>query len=95
MLEKHHPELKDVWDDAARTAPIGAPVKAAQPPDLKVTLLPFQQESLHWFKEQEQTVWRGGMLAVCSFIPISRDRHLLIVRAGRNGVSYDLRLHRI
>ncbi|KIP05822.1 hypothetical protein PHLGIDRAFT_91672 [Phlebiopsis gigantea 11061_1 CR5-6] len=63
LLEKHHPELKDVWDDAARTAPIGAPVKAAQPPDLKVTLLPFQQESLHWFKEQEQTVWRGGMLA--------------------------------
>ena len=66
MLEKHHPELKDVWGDVERDIPVNVPVKAAQPPNLKVTLLPFQQESLHWFKNQEQTVWRGGMLAVCT-----------------------------
>lgn len=66
MLEKHHPELKDVWGDVERDIPVNVPVKAAQPPNLKVTLLPFQQESLHWFKNQEKTVWRGGMLAVCT-----------------------------
>lgn len=62
-LEQHHPELKDVWGDVERHVPVNVPVKAEQPPGLKVTLLPFQQESLHWFKQQEQTVWHGGMLA--------------------------------
>lgn len=33
------------------------------PPGLKLTLLPFQRESLYWMKEQEKGVWKGGMLA--------------------------------
>ena len=40
------------------------PKKAPQPANLKVRLLPFQQESLYWMKEQEKGIWRGGMLAV-------------------------------
>ncbi|GJE84813.1 DNA repair protein [Phanerochaete sordida] len=63
MLETHHPELKDVWGDVERVIPVNTPVKDPQPPGLKVTLLPFQQESLHWFKEQERGIWSGGMLA--------------------------------
>ena len=63
-LQKHHPELRDVWDDVERTVSVIVPEKAPQPPGLKVTLLPFQQESLSWMKKQETTVWNGGMLAV-------------------------------
>ena len=63
MLQKHHPELRDVWGDMEREIPVVVPVKASQPPGLKVTLLPFQQESLHWFKMQEKSIWAGGMLA--------------------------------
>ncbi|KAI0092493.1 SNF2 family N-terminal domain-containing protein [Irpex rosettiformis] len=62
-LEKHHPELQNVWGDLERKVAITVPEKAAQPAGLKVTLLPFQQESLFWMKKQEQTVWSGGMLA--------------------------------
>ena len=32
-------------------------------PSLKLTLLPFQKESLHWMKKQEEGPWKGGMLA--------------------------------
>ena len=63
MLEQNHPELKDVWGDVERAIPVNVPVRDPQPPGLKVTLLPFQQESLHWFKKQEQGIWSGGMLA--------------------------------
>ena len=63
MLKQHHPELQDVWGDTERAIPVNVPVKATQPPGLKVTLLPFQQESLHWFKQQEEGIWSGGMLA--------------------------------
>jgi len=34
--------------------------------NLKLVLLPFQQESLHWMRLQEKGEWRCGMLAVCS-----------------------------
>jgi DNA repair protein RAD16 len=63
MLE-HHPELEDVWGDIERKVSVTVPEKAAQPAGLKVTLLPFQQESLFWMRKQEQTIWKGGMLAV-------------------------------
>jgi DNA repair protein RAD16 len=43
------------------------PEKAAQPENLNVTLLPFQQESLFWMRKQEQGVWKGGLLAVSVF----------------------------
>ncbi|TFL01722.1 SNF2 family N-terminal domain-containing protein [Pterulicium gracile] len=62
-LQKHHPELKDVWGDLEAKIQIITPVEAEQPKELKVTLLPFQRESLSWMREQEKGVWRGGMLA--------------------------------
>jgi DNA repair protein RAD16 len=40
------------------------PIKDAQPAKVKLTLLPFQLESLHWMKKQEKSIWHGGMLAV-------------------------------
>ena len=39
------------------------PKKLPSPDGLKLKLLPFQQESLHWMKEQEKGNWKGGMLA--------------------------------
>ncbi|KAG2070033.1 hypothetical protein BDR04DRAFT_1143010 [Suillus decipiens] len=62
-LRKHHPELKDVWGDVESSIPIVVPEKAEQPAGLKVTLLPFQRESLFWMRKQEQGIWHGGMLA--------------------------------
>lgn len=44
--------------------PIITPIQAEQPKNLKLTLLPFQKESLYWMRKQEQGEWRGGMLAV-------------------------------
>lgn len=63
-LRRNHPELKDVWGDLEEKIAIIAPTKAAQPANLKLTLLPFQQESLYWMRKQEKGIWRGGMLAV-------------------------------
>ncbi|KAF7354866.1 ATP-dependent helicase rhp16 [Mycena sanguinolenta] len=62
-LHKHHPELRDVWGDLAANIPIVVPTKADQPANLKLTLLPFQRESLAWMKKQELGIWHGGMLA--------------------------------
>ncbi|KAM5532664.1 hypothetical protein V8D89_013708 [Ganoderma adspersum] len=62
-LHRHHPELKDVWGDLERDIEVVVPKKAEQPSNLKVQLLPFQLESLSWFKEQEKSIWSGGMLA--------------------------------
>ncbi|KAF9551556.1 hypothetical protein CPC08DRAFT_647581 [Agrocybe pediades] len=62
-LQKHHPELRDVWGDLAKDIPVIEPKKADQPANLKLTLLPFQRESLYWMREQEKGVWHGGMLA--------------------------------
>ena len=64
-LQKYHPELKDVWGDLEKTIPIITPQRSEQPANLKVTLLPFQRESLYWMRKQEQSVWGGGLLAVC------------------------------
>ncbi|KAJ6516407.1 SNF2 family N-terminal domain-containing protein [Mycena sanguinolenta] len=62
-LHKHHPELRDVWGDLAASIPIVVPTKADPPANLKLTLLPFQRESLFWMKKQETGIWHGGMLA--------------------------------
>ncbi|KAI0643640.1 SNF2 family N-terminal domain-containing protein [Trametes meyenii] len=62
-LHKHHPNLKDVWGDLERGIEVVVPKKAEQPSNLKVRLLPFQLESLYWMKEQEKSIWHGGMLA--------------------------------
>ncbi|KAF7297296.1 ATP-dependent helicase rhp16 [Mycena indigotica] len=62
-LHKHHPELRDVWGDLEAKIPILVPQPATQPANLKLTLLPFQRESLSWMQKQEKGVWSGGMLA--------------------------------
>ncbi|CAL1703495.1 unnamed protein product [Somion occarium] len=62
-LHKHHAELVDVWGDVERAIPIPVPQKAAPPSNLKATLLPFQEESLYWMKNQEKGIWSGGLLA--------------------------------
>ncbi|CAE6511630.1 unnamed protein product [Rhizoctonia solani] len=63
VKQTDHPELEDVWGDLERTVKPVAPEKAPQPEGLKVTLLPFQQESLFWMRKQETGPWSGGMLA--------------------------------
>ncbi|KAF9449564.1 hypothetical protein P691DRAFT_812231 [Macrolepiota fuliginosa MF-IS2] len=62
-LYAFHPELRTAWGDVEANIPIIAPVKAEQPKNLKLTLLPFQQESLYWMRKQEEGEWCGGMLA--------------------------------
>ncbi|KAK0498253.1 SNF2 family N-terminal domain-containing protein [Armillaria luteobubalina] len=62
-LHYHHKELCDVWGNLEDSIPVVVPVKADQPADIKLTLLPFQREGLYWMKQQEQGVWHGGMLA--------------------------------
>lgn len=43
--------------------PIVKPTEIDAPPGLRLSLLPFQRESLYWMKEQEKGIWKGGMLA--------------------------------
>jgi hypothetical protein len=57
-------ELRTVWDDLDVQIKPVTPEKAPQPAGLKLKLLPFQQESLFWMRNQEKTTWAGGMLAV-------------------------------
>ncbi|TFY51899.1 hypothetical protein EVG20_g10787 [Dentipellis fragilis] len=62
-LHRHHPELKDAWGDLEAKLDIVTPKRAEQPSRLKVTLLPFQQESLYWLRKQELGPNGGGLLA--------------------------------
>ncbi|WVQ79497.1 hypothetical protein IAT38_001596 [Cryptococcus sp. DSM 104549] len=59
----NHPELEDVWGDLQATIEPIKPVMMEAHPSLKLTLLPFQKESLYWMKKQEEGPWKGGMLA--------------------------------
>ena len=61
--QQHHAELHDVWGDLASTIKPVKPVAMEAHPSLKLTLLPFQKESLYWMKKQEEGPWKGGMLA--------------------------------
>ncbi|KAH9059362.1 SNF2 family N-terminal domain-containing protein [Lactarius vividus] len=63
QLHRHHPELRDAWGDLEAALGIVEPQKAEQPSALKVTLLPFQQESLFWMRKQEFGQYAGGLLA--------------------------------
>ncbi|KAH9049200.1 SNF2 family N-terminal domain-containing protein [Lactarius deliciosus] len=63
QLHRHHPELRDAWGDLEAALGIVEPQKAEQPSTLKVTLLPFQQESLFWMRKQEFGQYAGGLLA--------------------------------
>ncbi|OSX60483.1 hypothetical protein POSPLADRAFT_1147183 [Postia placenta MAD-698-R-SB12] len=62
-LHRNHPDLKDVWGDLEKGVAIVEPQKADPPLGLKVTLLPFQLESLFWMRKQEEGTWKGGILA--------------------------------
>jgi DNA repair protein RAD16 len=64
QLQKHHPELRDAWGDLEAAVGTVEPQKAEQPSGLRVTLLPFQQESLYWMRNQEFGRYAGGLLAV-------------------------------
>ncbi|KAI0299763.1 SNF2 family N-terminal domain-containing protein [Multifurca ochricompacta] len=64
QLHRHHPELRNAWGDLEAAVGIIDPQKAEQPSGLKVTLLPFQQESLYWMRRQEFGQYSGGLLAV-------------------------------
>ncbi|CCG83688.1 protein of unknown function [Taphrina deformans PYCC 5710] len=61
-LAQHHPDLENVWGDL-ETKEIIVPTKAAQPEILTLKLLPFQLEGLYWLRKQEQSEFRGGILA--------------------------------
>ncbi|KIM60819.1 hypothetical protein SCLCIDRAFT_123408 [Scleroderma citrinum Foug A] len=62
-LYRNHPELRTVWKDVEARKKVVTPEKAEQPAGLKVTLLPFQRESLFWMRKQEGGIWKGGLLA--------------------------------
>ena len=64
QLRKYHPELRDAWGDLEAAVRVVEPQKAEQPSGLRVTLLPFQQESLFWMRKQEFEQYAGGLLAV-------------------------------
>ncbi|KAI0722038.1 SNF2 family N-terminal domain-containing protein [Cerioporus squamosus] len=87
-LRRHHPELKDVWGDLERDIKVVVPRKAEQPSNLKVQLLPFQLESLTWFKEQEQGPWSGGMLAVR--LPMGKTIQMISLMVSDNGAKPNL-----
>lgn len=49
------------------------PQRAEPPANLKVTLLPFQMESLYWMRNQEQGTWKGGILAVRGSVTLKKS----------------------
>ena len=88
QLHRHHPELRDAWGDLEAVVRIVEPQKAEQPSGLKVTLLPFQQESLCWMRNQEFGQYAGGLLAV-SLVRLSGIVIMLTrILVGRDGVSW-------
>lgn len=61
-LFDNHPELKNVFPDL-QNAPDYIPHRTAQPEGLRLKLLPFQLEGLHWLLSQENSKYNGGVLA--------------------------------
>ncbi|KAJ2721475.1 DNA repair protein rad16 [Coemansia sp. Benny D115] len=61
MLFRNHPHLRHVWSSMGRQIRIAD--KVSQPPELKIKLLPFQQEGVWWMTQQEQSIFHGGILA--------------------------------
>lgn len=79
----HHPELEDVWGDLEKKVKPVKPEEAKQPEGLKVTLLPFQRESLFWMRKQEAGPWTGGMLAVSGRVRSDLDDELTVRLCSR------------
>ncbi|KAI9491231.1 SNF2 family N-terminal domain-containing protein [Zychaea mexicana] len=61
-LLRHHPELKNVWDELdAMTS--NDPIPVDQPSELKLPLLPFQRYGVGWMRQQEElNDFKGGVL---------------------------------
>ncbi|KAG9243124.1 DNA repair protein RAD16 [Calycina marina] len=60
-LEKHHPELHNMWKDLENLPKIGQN-KIEQPKNINRQLKPFQLEGVAWMKAMEKTEWGGGLL---------------------------------
>ncbi|KAJ2825008.1 DNA repair protein rad16, partial [Coemansia sp. 'formosensis'] len=60
VLFVNHPHLRNVWSSLG---PPRTPKKIEQPSNLKIKLLPFQQEGVEWMTHQERTKFKGGILA--------------------------------
>ncbi len=60
---QYHGEVENVWGDLTEKVIPVQPIPMEAHPSLKLTLLPFQKESLYWMKKQEEGQWKGGMLA--------------------------------
>lgn len=57
-----HPELANIWKVlSARQKP--AVERATQPEGMTLTMMPFQLEGLNWLRKQEESVFKGGILA--------------------------------
>ncbi|KAJ1882842.1 DNA repair protein rad16 [Coemansia sp. RSA 1722] len=59
-LFQSHPHLRHTWSSLESQS---EPQKIEQPADLKIKLLPFQQEGVWWMSQQENTMFHGGILA--------------------------------
>ncbi|KAJ2880369.1 DNA repair protein rad16, partial [Coemansia aciculifera] len=59
-LFANHPHLRQAWSSLG---PPRTPEKIEQPHDLKIKLLPFQQEGVGWMAQQEHSMFKGGILA--------------------------------
>lgn len=62
QLYRQHPELQTVWKELDAKPRITVE-KDKQPDGLSLTMLPFQLEGLHWLRCQEETGFKGGILA--------------------------------
>ncbi|KAJ1671886.1 DNA repair protein rad16 [Coemansia sp. RSA 25] len=56
----NHPHLRHAWSSLG---PPRTPEKIEQPHELKIKLLPFQQEGVGWMAQQEHSMFKGGILA--------------------------------
>ncbi|KAJ2776216.1 DNA repair protein rad16 [Coemansia interrupta] len=59
-LFQNHPHLRNTWSSLKKDDNIQ---KIDQPANLKIKLLPFQQEGVWWMSRQEGTQFHGGILA--------------------------------
>ncbi|CEP18383.1 hypothetical protein [Parasitella parasitica] len=59
----HHPELETIWEDLEQIEPAKV-VPIEQPPQLTLSLLPFQKYGVGWMLQQEKfETFKGGILA--------------------------------
>jgi DNA repair protein RAD16 len=54
--------MKDIWQKIESQLVISNQAEQ-QPKDVLVSLLPFQLEGLNWLIKQEESIYKGGILA--------------------------------